>query len=80
MPSNYPNDEKEPWDWPTRRIRRRMRKPTLRGVLAQAKRAGLDVAAVQVNADGSIVITPGTPTDTSHKFVERPALDGNEWN
>lgn len=68
------------YDWPpSRRIRRRKRKPTLRGVLAQAKRAGVQVAAAQVNGDGSIIITPGQPPDVICRDFEANRI-ASEWN
>jgi hypothetical protein len=61
--------------------KRRIRKPTLRSVLAQAARAGVGIAAVQVNSDGSITITPGTPViPVADIKPSVTALDGSEWN
>jgi hypothetical protein len=49
--------------WPPLRKprKKRVRKPTLRGVLAQAARAGVSVASFEVAPDGRIVIVPGQP-------------------
>jgi hypothetical protein len=62
--------------------KRRVRKPTLRTVLRQAARAGVEVAHIQVDTDGSITLTPGAPPDVtaSYKLQTAPALDGSEWN
>lgn len=66
------------YDWPApdRKRRKRTRKPTLRGVMAQAMRAGVQVASVHFGADG-ITLTPGKATDV---FAGNIAVTDNPWD
>ena len=50
--------------------RRRPRRPTIAGVLAQTSKAGVAVMAATIAPDGSITIVPGQPG----------ASDFNEWD
>lgn len=64
---------------------RRMRKPSLRSVMAQAKRAGVTASFTQ-NVDGSITVTLGAPTRVGgssvdvHHVEDTPADQVNPWD
>jgi hypothetical protein len=58
--------------------RTRKRKPSLASVIRQMKKAGVEIAGVEVNPrDGSIMVRSGKPTDAT--TVEPPPL-ANEWD
>jgi hypothetical protein len=59
------------------RVKLRKRKPTLRGVLAQAKRAGVAIASIELAPDGRIVVVPGKPV--TELQIATPA-DANPWD
>lgn len=67
-------------EWPApRRIKRRVRKPSLRSVLRQAKAAGVEVARFEVSPGGGIVIVPGTPPAlVTREITSHP--DVNPWD
>lgn len=72
-------------DWPPahkpKKRHTRKRKPSLRSVLAQSRRAGVEVGSYTVATDGSITIHPGKPSVTSSYMLQSlPAHDDNEWN
>lgn len=57
---------------------RRIRRPTIRTVALAAKRAGLEVAAIEQRPDGTIVVIPGTPVQVSQG--DDFPIDASEWN
>lgn len=70
-------------DWPPakRRRKRRIRRPTMRSVIAAAKKAGVEVGQVQVMPDGAIVIVPSSATlEAATRSLIPPDVDANEWN
>jgi hypothetical protein len=72
IPSNLPDFE--PWEVRLRkRAKRRVRRPTLKQVLAQAQRAGRSVAGATVKPDGSVSLEFGQPaTITDENFSANP--------
>ena len=68
---------------PSNEPSRRKRKPTLAGVAKQAAKAGVEVAAYQMNTDGSIRIIAGKPTLAAigdNDDDAPPAIDRSEWH
>jgi hypothetical protein len=71
---NHPSYEPH-WHLPTPRER----KPTLASVWKQAQRAGVPVASMQANSDGSITIVPGQPANIVRNVEDAPTLV-NDWS
>lgn len=73
-----PSDVVDVW-WsylkPVTRTKRRNRKPSLRGAMAQAKRAGVDVAGATIAPDGSVELkfgpVPTPDAETKPKKINR---------
>jgi len=55
----------------------RIRKPTLRSVLAEARRAGVEVAQIEVTIDGRIVIVPRASATGE---IAAQSVEGNPWD
>jgi hypothetical protein len=64
----------EPWDIVTRPVVKtatRRRKPTLVRVKKQAAKAGIEVAAYSIEADGTISVVPASPNETTDNPWDR---------
>lgn len=66
----------EPWDTKTRKLRKRIRKPTLASVAKQAAKAGIGVARFEVDPDGKIVVV----TKSTARNVAVETSGDNEWD
>lgn len=58
----HPREANDQRDNSTRK--KRTRRPSLRGVVAQARRAGVVIGSIKVAPDGSITIVPGVEKST----------------
>jgi hypothetical protein len=70
-----PKDPREPGIASPSRGKRRIRRPSLRDVLTQARRAGVVIGLVQVAPDGSITIVPSVEEKSAPAESDDTASD-----